>query len=257
MGYGAITANIDWAQITLYAFWIFFAGLVYYLRQEDKREGYPLVSDHSDAVIARETPPLPRPKTFLLKDGRKVRAPARDALPQPSFAAEPLAPWTGAPLRPLGNPMVAGAGPAAYALRADTPDLTYTTNIPRIAPLRVASDHHIDAGTVDPRGMQVFGADGEMAAEVSDVWLDRDEAMVRYLEVTLADGSTRLLPASLANINAGKRTVRVNAVLASQFADAPMLANPDQVSLREEDRISAYFASGFLYATPARSEPLI
>jgi photosynthetic reaction center H subunit len=41
---GAITGYIDVAQITLYAFWIFFAGLIYYLLQENKREGYPLES---------------------------------------------------------------------------------------------------------------------------------------------------------------------------------------------------------------------
>ena len=31
MGTGAITQNIDIAQLVLYAFWIFFAGLIYYL----------------------------------------------------------------------------------------------------------------------------------------------------------------------------------------------------------------------------------
>jgi len=31
---GAITGYIDVAQLTLYAFWIFFAGLVFYLRRE-------------------------------------------------------------------------------------------------------------------------------------------------------------------------------------------------------------------------------
>ena len=46
MGTGAITAYIDVAQIALYAFWVFFAGLIYYLHREDKREGYPLQSDH-------------------------------------------------------------------------------------------------------------------------------------------------------------------------------------------------------------------
>ncbi|HEY5309302.1 MAG TPA: photosynthetic reaction center subunit H, partial [Casimicrobiaceae bacterium] len=44
---GAITSYIDVAQIALYAFWIFFAGLIFYLRREDKREGYPLESDRS------------------------------------------------------------------------------------------------------------------------------------------------------------------------------------------------------------------
>ena len=43
--FGAITGYIDVAQMVLYAFWIFFAGLIYYLHREDKREGYPLVSE--------------------------------------------------------------------------------------------------------------------------------------------------------------------------------------------------------------------
>jgi photosynthetic reaction center H subunit len=34
----------DGAQIAVWAFWLFFAGLIYYLRREDKREGYPLDS---------------------------------------------------------------------------------------------------------------------------------------------------------------------------------------------------------------------
>lgn len=38
--------NFDFAQLVLYAFWIFFFALVVYLRREDKREGYPLQSDH-------------------------------------------------------------------------------------------------------------------------------------------------------------------------------------------------------------------
>ncbi len=37
-------AYLDVAQVTLYVFWIFFGCLIYYLRREDKREGYPLDS---------------------------------------------------------------------------------------------------------------------------------------------------------------------------------------------------------------------
>ena len=36
---GDITARIDVAQVVLAAFWVFFAGLGYYLHREDKREG--------------------------------------------------------------------------------------------------------------------------------------------------------------------------------------------------------------------------
>lgn len=42
---------IDFAQITVYLFWFFFAGLIIYLRREDKREGYPLESDRKGVVV--------------------------------------------------------------------------------------------------------------------------------------------------------------------------------------------------------------
>ena len=42
-----------------------------------------------------------------------------------------------------------------------------------------------------------------------------------------------------------------------QVLDAPTLANAEQVTLREEDRIQAYFASGHLYATQERQESIL
>jgi photosynthetic reaction center H subunit len=53
---------IDGAQIALYAFWLFFAGLVIYIRREDKREGYPLESPQGP----REGwPTVPPKKTYI------------------------------------------------------------------------------------------------------------------------------------------------------------------------------------------------
>ena len=53
---------IDGAQIALYAFWLFFAGLIIYLRREDKREGYPLESPQGP----REGwPRVPEKKTHI------------------------------------------------------------------------------------------------------------------------------------------------------------------------------------------------
>lgn len=53
---------IDGAQIALYAFWLFFAGLIIYLRREDKREGYPLESPQGP----REGwPRVPDKKTYI------------------------------------------------------------------------------------------------------------------------------------------------------------------------------------------------
>ena len=48
---GNITGYVDLAQILLYVFWIFFAGLIYYLVQEGHREGYPLESSSSGRAV--------------------------------------------------------------------------------------------------------------------------------------------------------------------------------------------------------------
>ena len=53
---------VDGAQVAIYAFWLFFGGLVYYLRRVDKREGYPLESPQG----TREGWPQPAdPKSYL------------------------------------------------------------------------------------------------------------------------------------------------------------------------------------------------
>ncbi len=252
---GAITGYIDVAQIALYAFWIFFAGLIFYLRREDKREGYPLVTERAGYFL-QGFPTPPAPKTFLLANGSTVTAPRVEA-PQPGFDAVPVAPWPGAPLQPIGNAMLAGTGPAAYALRNDNPEHMSQTTENRVVPLRILADYYLDEECPDPRTMQVVGVDGVIGGVVSDVWIDRTELVVRYLEVTLVAGPSVLLPMPLVRIDATAGLIKVQSVLGSQFEDAPMLANPDQVTLREEDRIQAYYASGHLYAQPDRMEPLL
>lgn len=78
-----IASSIDVAQVAIYAFWVFFAGLVYYLRREDKREGYPMVSDGPGGVI-QGFPRTPGPKRF-------IHRPARDDAPSGTSAATPAA----------------------------------------------------------------------------------------------------------------------------------------------------------------------
>jgi photosynthetic reaction center H subunit len=255
---GEITGYIDVAQVTLYAFWVFFAGLIIYLRSEDKREGYPLESDRSGRVTVQGFPPVPAPKTFRLSHGESVSVPS----PRPDtreIRAVPVALWPGAPLDPTGNPMLDGVGPAAYAQRANVPDLT-VDGFPSIVPLRVATDASVDPEDPDPRGMTVYGADGIKAGTVSDLWIDRTEPQIRYLEVEVsATGSTKrvLLPFIMARVDGARREIKVKSILARQFADVPALASPIQVTKLEEDRITAYYAGGTLYATPARAEPLL
>ncbi|MFO1057957.1 MAG: photosynthetic reaction center subunit H [Dongiaceae bacterium] len=250
---GAITSYIDVAQLALYAFWIFFAGLIFYLRREDKREGYPLESERSGHVLVQGFPAIPSPKTFLLRDGSTLQAPRAEP-PQRPIAARPVGGWLGAPMEPTGNPMVDGVGPAAYVERSEVPDTTFEGEL-RIVPLRVATDYGVDAEDPDPRGMAVIAADGRRAGTVADIWVDRADAVIRYLEVGLADGHRVLLPMTMARV--GEDSVKVASILAAQFAAVPALANPDQITSREEDRITAYYAGGHLYATPDRLGPLL
>ena len=59
---GAITQYIDVAQLVLYAFWAFFAGLIYYLVRENHREGYPMDTGREDGPVVTGWPiPDPNP----------------------------------------------------------------------------------------------------------------------------------------------------------------------------------------------------
>ena len=61
---GALTGYVDVAQVVLYAFFLFFAGLVFWLRREDRREGYPLESPQGP----REGfPRVPEQKKWIMR----------------------------------------------------------------------------------------------------------------------------------------------------------------------------------------------
>ena len=257
---GAITQYIDVAQLVLYTFWIFFAGLVIYLRREDKREGYPLESDRTERaprVAVVGYPNLPTPKTFLLDHGEGTVSVPNASVDRRPIAAAALWGHPGAPLEPTGDPMGAGVGPGSWAERANVPDLTLEGQ-PKIVPMRVVPEFFIPSQDPNPVGMRVLGADGVEGGFINEVWIDRSEPQIRYLGVSVANGSrTVLLPIVFARIDGRWKHVYVRAILGHQFANVPAHANPDQVTRLEEDRISAYYGGGMLYATAARSEPLL
>ena len=259
MEIGAITGYIDVAQVVLYVFWGFFFALVFWLRREDKREGYPLENDRSAHITVQGFPAMPAPKEFKLPHGGTKLAPDGIADTR-KVAAEPSAPFPGAPLEPTGNPMLAGVGPGSWAERAETPDLTMDGEL-RIVPLRTADDWVVESRDPDPRGMEVLGADGVVAGTVTDLWVDRTEPHVRYLEVKVKQGRKRaktvLLPIYFARISRAQGCVKVRSIMAAHFYDVPKLAKPDEVTLREEDRIAAFYGGGTLYADPQRLEPLL
>jgi photosynthetic reaction center H subunit len=251
-------AYMDLAQVTLYVFWIFFACLIFYLRREDKREGYPLDSTASGGGVVHGFPRMPDPKNYLLRTGHIATLPNHKN-DRRDVAVAPIAVWPGAPMEPTGNPMLDGVGPGSYADREDIPELTME-DIPCIVPLRLAEGTYLEARDPDPRGMRVMGADSEVGGVVTDVWVDRAEALIRYLEVevTTAEGARRvLLPLPFAKINRYRQWVWVDAILGSQFAAVPATKSLDQVTKLEEDKIVGYYGAGTLYATPARQEPLL
>lgn len=247
----------DVAELTLWAFWVFFAGLIVYLRRENRREGFPLESDTTGQLESMGTLLKPEPKTFLLPHGHGVRRVPdfkRDSRP---LAAVRSAPTDGSPIEPTGNPLADGVGPAAWAERPDYPDMSLH-GVTRIAPLRVDAGFHLAPEDPDPRGYAVVGCDGKVAGTVTDVWADRSEYIARYHEMTVAaTGKPALIPVNQCVVHRGRRVVEVGAITAAQFAGVPGLANPDQVTLNEEERIMAYYGGGYLYATPDRQEPFL
>lgn len=252
---GTIVGSIDLAQVVLYIFWIFFAGLIFYLRREDKREGYPLETDRGGRVVIQGFPAIPAPKAFRMASGETLYRPDRKADTRP-VNAQPIAKWPGAPLEPNGNPMLAGVGPGAFAEREDKPEMT-SEGHPSIVPMRVEPLASVDPNDADPRGMQVIAADRVKAGVVADIWVDRGEPQIRYLEVETNSGKHVLVPMVFAMIDGYTKSVNVDAMLASQFDDAPTTAKPDQITKREEDRISGYFGAGLLYATPQRTGDIL
>jgi photosynthetic reaction center H subunit len=126
--------------------------------------------------------------------------------------------------------------------------------------LRVAEDFSVTAGP-DPRGWEVVAADGKVAGVVSDLWVDRADVTVRYVEVKLADAAagaeTRLLPITMLRLLSEPKQVEVASVHAKHFAQVPTLKEPNRVTLLEEERICAFYAGGRLYADPKRIGPVL
>ena len=105
--------------------------------------------------------------------------------------------------------------------------------------------------------MDLLDAYGDKAGTVRELWIDRGEMLFRYLdaEVPLAAGGTRrvLVPMPFARIN--HQGVQVHALLAEQFEGVPATRANDRITLLEEERITAYYGAGTLYAEPSRLEP--
>lgn len=249
---GAITQGVDVAQIVLYMFWAFFAGVIYYLIRENHREGYPLDNGRENGPIQLGWP-VPDAKTYKLEDGREITIPELHR-PDGEYSFTPSHGWLGAPIEPAGDPLLSGVGPGAWSAREDVCEKDPHGEL-KIVPLRIAADYNVSQFDSDPRGFAVYGADGLEAGTVKDLWVDRMEMMFRYIEVELQSKKVVLLPVNFARIN--RRNIHVYAILSTQFDKVPALKNSEQITRLEEEKICAFYGAGTLYATPDRQEPLV
>ncbi len=252
-----ITPGIDVALLVFYAFVLFFIGLVFYLRREDRREGYPLEDEFSGRL---DTPGGPlsyaTPKTFRLPHGHgTVTTPTQGREPV-DIAARRTDRFAGAPYAPTGNPLADGIGPAAWADRAKRPDVDMDGHA-RIVPISTTDGGYwIAKGDPDMSGWDVIGADGKRAGSVSDLWIDRADRLIRYIEVDCG-GTKVLAPMMMATVEKGRRRVVVDAINAADFAAAPGPGTAGTITLYEEERVVAYFGGGYLYASSDRQEPFL
>jgi photosynthetic reaction center H subunit len=239
--------NFDLASLAIWLFWGFFAVLIYYLQTENMREGFPFENEDGTAASNQAIFPLPKPKTFNLPMGRgtvTVPSAANEAAHRRSDLALVPSGSEGFPLVPTGNPMLDGVGPASWVPRKDEPELDAHGHA-KIQPMGQLGGMAVSAGR-DPRGLPVQAGDLEVVGRVKEMWVDAPEQLVRYLEIDLNSGSSRLVPMTMCKIWADR--VRINALTSDLFDAIPATKNLTSVTKLEEDKISAYVASGYMYA---------
>jgi photosynthetic reaction center H subunit len=244
--------SFDLASLSIWLFWGFFALLIYYLQTENMREGYPLETEDGLTAPNQGPFPVPKPKTFRLPHGKgEVTVPSaanEAAHRRENLALARTAVSEGFPHAPTGNPMLDGVGPASWVPRRDEPELDGHGHN-KIVPMAKLDGFSVSAGR-DPRGLPVQAGDLEVVGRVSDIWVDAPEQLVRYIEIDLNSGKKRLVPMTLARI--WEDRVRVNFLASDSFDGIPETRSMTEVTKLEEDKISAYVASGWMYDAPKR-----
>jgi photosynthetic reaction center H subunit len=240
--------NFDLASLAIWSFWLFFAGLIFYLQTENMREGYPLEDEDGNPAANQGPFPLPKNKTFKLRDGQgELTVPSGARGDRENLALARTAVSEGFPHAPTGDALADGVGPASWAPRKDAPELD-AHGEPKIKPMAAHDAFHVSAGR-DPRGLPVLSRDDQVVGHVTDMWIDPSEAMVRYLEFELEaehGQGKRLVPIGLAKIK--EKWVAVTSLNSGRFNDVPQIASGGQITKLEEEKVSAFYGGGPMYS---------
>ena len=239
--------NFDLASLSIWLFWLFFAGLIFYIQRENMREGYPLQDEDGNAG-PNSTFPMPSDKTFILPHGQgTLTVPSGQRPDRADLALTRSVAHDGFPHTPTGNPLADGVGPASWANRQDVPEIDAHGHA-KITPMAGRPDFFVSAGR-DPRGLPVLAKDDQVVAHITDMWVDGPEHLVRYLEMELEPEygrGKRLVPIGMARVK--EKWVEVSSLRSGHFDGVPRTASDSQITKLEEDKVSAYYAGGKLYS---------
>ncbi|MEM9850788.1 MAG: photosynthetic reaction center subunit H, partial [Pseudomonadota bacterium] len=196
--------------------------------------------------------PVPKPKTWKLPNGRGERSVPDLQRENRELALVKTAESEGFPFEPTGDPMIDGVGPASWAPRRDLPELTAHGHN-KLVPMRNLPGFTVSWGK-DLRGMTVVSGDRKKVGTVSDMWIDEGEQLVRYVELDLGEHGKRLAPMTLCKLRGVVMVIK--SLHADQFPGIPRTKEPDVVTMLEEEKISAWYCGGVLYAG-RRAEPIL
>jgi hypothetical protein len=211
----------------------------------------PMPFARSCVVTLDRRPELYRIESIAFADGVRVEPRARDRSERDggaAFAAARADIAARASLRPTAQSVVRARSPASPSLPLEL------SASPLAAGARIERSVEGDRGGV-VRRVAIRIDPMRARAAVRELWVDQMEMMFRFLEVETTAGKTVLLPVPFARIR--RNEIEVNSIFAHHFANVPTTKHPDQITLLEEEKITAYFGAGTFYAEPSRSEPLI
>ena len=246
---GAI-GNLDVAQIVLYAFFAFFTALIWYLRREDRREGYPLESEAARRVQGARLSADPVAEDLPSRRGGVAQRPDYAARRSPVKAAK-VEPWPGAPLQPTRRSDARRGRPRR--LQRNAPSRPLQDDAWRGSDFAAAhSAISRSRRWRNPIGFSVVGADHTSVGVDQSMFGSIAPKSHRALSTKCSSPAPSrrvLLPVYFAASSRSAAASWSRRCSPNSSSNVPALGTPDRVTMLEEDRIAAYYGAGTLYAT--------